>query len=149
MNKPTDFALGGKIYWRDLAMQLATVWWKVAEVGGTLQHGDLESHETCFSVVLEKHGGQCFHADTPMDAWNKAKAWLMSPDRPTTPELKEATLSVVSLTFSGQCDAILCLLQTLVDSPVKRTLNEMQQLSDRLHSIASVVSKMELTEIQP
>jgi len=80
-SEKTDFALGGKIYWEDLAKQFATVWWKVAEVGGTLQHGDLDSAETCFSVVLEKHGGQCFHADTPMDAWEKAKAWLMSPDR--------------------------------------------------------------------
>lgn len=57
-------------------------------------------------------------------------------------ELKETT-------FSGECDTILSTLQALIDSRVKRTLNEMLQLSDRLHSIASVVSKMELTEIQP
>ena len=73
-------ALGGKIFWQDLAKQLSSVWWEVSKVGGTLQHGDLEKPETMFSVVLEKHGGQCFHGETPMDAWKKSDAWLKSPD---------------------------------------------------------------------
>ena len=78
-----DMALGGRMYWETLAKQLASVWWEVSKVGGALQHGDLDSAETCFSVVLEQHGGQCFHADTPMDAWDKARDWLVSPERPT------------------------------------------------------------------
>ena len=76
-----ELGLGGQIYWSDLAKQLATAWWEVSEVGGNIQHGDLET-DTTFSIVLVAHGGQCFHAPTPMDAWKKAKKWLMSPDRP-------------------------------------------------------------------
>ena len=79
-------ALGGKIYWPDLAKQLSTVWYEVSELGGTLQHGDIEKAETMFSVVLDKHGGRCFHAETPMDAWRKAKDWLLSHDRPVFTE---------------------------------------------------------------
>ena len=79
-------ALGGKLFWQDLAKQLSSVWWEVSKVGGTLQHGDLEKPETMFSVVLEKHGGQCFHGETPMDAWKKSDAWLKSPDRPRISE---------------------------------------------------------------
>jgi hypothetical protein len=77
----TELALGGKIYWRDLALQLAKVWWELTEVKGELQHGDLDSPNCTFSVVLPHHGGRVFHGDTPMDSWNKAKRWLMSPDR--------------------------------------------------------------------
>ncbi len=77
------FALGGKSFWQDLAKQLAEVWWEVSKVGGTLQHGYLDKAETMFSVVLEKHGGQCFHGDTPLDAWKKADDWLKSPERPS------------------------------------------------------------------
>jgi hypothetical protein len=77
--------LGGKMFWSDLSRQLATVWSEVSELGGTLQHGDLEKTETMFSVVLDNHGGRCFHAETPMDAWRKAKDWLLAPDRPSFP----------------------------------------------------------------
>lgn len=77
----TETALGGKIYWRDLALQLAKVWWEVHQIGGDLQHGDLENPVTYFSVVLPHHGGRVFHADTPHHAWEKAKKWLMSPNR--------------------------------------------------------------------
>ena len=76
-----DFALGGRIHWRDLAEHLVDVWWKVTEVGGTLQHGDLNNGDTCFSVVLVAHGGYCFHGDTPRQAWQKAYKWLVDPDR--------------------------------------------------------------------
>ena len=79
----TEYTLGGKILWRDLAIQLSKVWWDVTQVGGELQHGDLEYPECMFSIVLKNHGGQCFHAETPMDAWKKAHDWLVSPDRPT------------------------------------------------------------------
>lgn len=82
INGRADIAPCGYIHWEDLAKQLASVWWEVAKVGGTLQHGDLDKAETMFSVVLEQHGGQCFHGETPMDAWNKAYAWLVSPERP-------------------------------------------------------------------
>ena len=81
-----EMALGGKIYWRDLCKQIASVWWKLNEVGGNLQHGDLDS-DVAFSVVLPLHGGRVFHADTPMDAWLNARKWLMSPDRETFVEL--------------------------------------------------------------
>lgn len=84
----TEFGLGGKIYWADLAKQLATVWWKLNEIGGNLQHGDLDT-DTTFSIVLPAHGGQCFHADTPMDVWQKARKWLMSPDRPRSEPVAE------------------------------------------------------------
>lgn len=82
----TELALGGKIYWRDLSNQLSQVWWEISQVGGNLQHGDLDQEETTFSVFLPLHGegGRVFHADTPMDAWRKAKTWLMSPDRKHT-----------------------------------------------------------------
>jgi len=76
-----NYSLGGKIHWRDLAIELADVWWKVNEIGGNVQHGDLDSEHTCFSVVLVAHGGQCFHGDTPRDAWAKAYKWLVDPDR--------------------------------------------------------------------
>jgi hypothetical protein len=79
----SDAALGGLIYWEDLAKQLADVWWEVSKVGGTLQHGELDRAGTMFSVALEQHGGRCFHGDTPLDAWRKARDWLVSPDRPT------------------------------------------------------------------
>lgn len=77
--------LGGRMFWSDLSKQLANVWSGVAKLGGTLQHGDLEKAETMFSVVLDNHGGRCFHAETPMDAWRNAEAWLLSPDRPSFP----------------------------------------------------------------
>lgn len=86
----TEYALDGKIYWCDLAKQISTVWWELNEIGGNLQHGDLEK-DTNFSVVLVAHGGQCFHADTPMDAWKKARKWLMSPDRPREEPIVELT----------------------------------------------------------
>ncbi len=86
----TELALGGQIYWRDLAQQLASVWWQVAEVGGNIQHGDLDA-DTTFSIVLPLHGGYCFHGPTPMDAWTKAKKWLMSPDRRFEVELPSAS----------------------------------------------------------
>lgn len=76
------YALGGRLEWEDLAQQLASVWWEVHKVGGSLQYGELTQSTTMFSVVLERHGGRCFHAETPMDAWMKAYAWLVSPDRP-------------------------------------------------------------------
>lgn len=80
------------MFWSDLSKQLASVWSKVSELGGTLQHGDLEKAETMFSVVLNKHGGHCFHAETPMDAWIKANSWLVSPDRPSFAEIQDATV---------------------------------------------------------
>lgn len=96
----SDFAIGGKCFWQDLAKQLSSVWWEVSKVGGTLQHGELEKPETMFSVVLEKHGGQCFHGETPIDAWKNADAWLKSPERPSfdIPKIvreKEKFLSVL------------------------------------------------------
>jgi len=88
-----ETALGGKIYWRDLAIQLAQVWWELSSIKGSLQHGELDAEGTMFSVVLEEHGGQCFHGETPHDAWQKAKAWLLSPSRRSSgsmgSELKE------------------------------------------------------------
>ncbi len=79
----TEYALGGKIIWRDLALQLAKVWWDVIQVGGELQHGNLEYPQCMFSIVLKNHGGHVFHDETPMDAWKQAHDWLVSPDRPT------------------------------------------------------------------
>ncbi len=73
------FALGGKMMWVELAKQLADVWWKVSKVGGNLQHGDLELAATMFSVVLESHGGRCFHGETPDEAWCRASDWMASP----------------------------------------------------------------------
>jgi len=90
----SDFAIGGKCFWQDLARQLAEVWWEATKVGGTLQHGDLDKPETMFSVVLEKHGGRCFHGETPMDAWKKADAWLKSPERPSFKPDDPTTLSM-------------------------------------------------------
>lgn len=75
---------GGQMYWRDLALQLAEVWWKCHNIGASLQHGDIDT-DVSFSVVCEQHGGQCFHADTPHNAWLKAEKWLMSPDRANFP----------------------------------------------------------------
>jgi hypothetical protein len=75
-------ALKGQMYWRDLAKQLAEVWWRCSEIGANLQHGDLDE-DISFSVVCVEHGGQVFHGDTPMHAWEKARKWLMSPSRPT------------------------------------------------------------------
>jgi len=83
-NPVQDMALGGQMYWRDLARQLAEVWWKCHTIGASLQHGDIDS-DVSFSVVCEKHGGQVFHADTPHNAWLKAEKWLMSPDRENFP----------------------------------------------------------------
>lgn len=80
-NIDTELGLGGRIYWRDLAIQISEVWWKCYKIGASLQHGDLESSLANFSVVCERHGGRCFHADTPADAWQKAETWLMSTDR--------------------------------------------------------------------
>jgi len=77
----TEYALGGKIMWRDLAHQLADVWWHLSEIGGNLQHGDLDKEDCTFSAVCVQHGGQVFHGETPQDAWRKAKTWLMSPER--------------------------------------------------------------------
>jgi len=85
------YALGGIIAWRDLAYQLAKVWWECSKVGGTLQHGENLSDPITFSVVLPQHGGRCFHAETPLEAWKKAHAWLVSPDRETFPILPEET----------------------------------------------------------
>lgn len=93
MTTPTqlnaELALGGKIHWRDLSIQLSQVWWELSQIGGNLQHGDLDYEGTAFSVVLPLHGeaGRVFHADTPMDAWRKAKTWLMSPNREFFAEL--------------------------------------------------------------
>lgn len=133
-HQPTDFALGGKIYWRDLAMQLSAVWWELSKIGGNLQHGDLESAETCFSVVLEQHGGQCFHADTPLDAWENAKAWLMSPDRQIDN----------TMAWAAKCDTLLTRLQSVIDSPSKRSHEQMAAVADRLTAMATIVSSMEL-----
>lgn len=99
----SGLAIGGKIYWQDLAKQLSEVWWEVAKVGGTLQHGELDKPETMFSVVLEKHGGQCFHGETPMDAWKKADAWLKSPERPSfeIPKIVREKEKFLSVLLSG------------------------------------------------
>lgn len=75
-----EIALGGQMYWRDLALQLARVWWKCYKIGASLQHGDLDK-DIAFSIVCERHGGRVFHGDTPENAWNKAEEWLLSPDR--------------------------------------------------------------------
>ena len=83
-NPVQDMALGGQMYWRDLARQLADVWWKCHNIGASLQHGDIDTNVS-FSIVCEKHGGQVFHADTPHNAWLKAEQWLMSPDRANFP----------------------------------------------------------------
>jgi len=64
--------------------QLAQVWWKCHNIGASLQHGNIDT-DVSFSVVCEQHGGQCFHADTPENAWLKAEKWLMSPDRANFP----------------------------------------------------------------
>lgn len=81
---PLDMALGGQMYWRDLARQLAEVWWKCHNIGASLQHGNIDT-DVSFSVVCERHGGQVFHADTPHNAWLLAEKWLMSPDRANFP----------------------------------------------------------------
>jgi hypothetical protein len=60
-----------------------------------LQHGDLENAETMFSVVLNNHGGRCFHAETPMDAWRKAKDWLLSPSRPSFAATQDTVVTEV------------------------------------------------------
>lgn len=83
-NPVQDMALGGQMYWRDLARQLAEVWWKCHNIGASLQHGDIDT-DVSFSVVCEQHGGQVFHADTPQNAWLKAEKWIMSPDRENFP----------------------------------------------------------------
>lgn len=83
-NPVQDMALGGQMYWRDLALQLAEVWWKCHNIGASLQHGDIDT-DVSFSVCCEQHGGQCFHADTPLNAWIKAEKWLISPDRANFP----------------------------------------------------------------
>jgi len=94
-NTDLEMALGGQMYWRDLALQLADVWWKCYGIGASLQHGDLNK-DVSFSIVCEKHGGRVFHADTPHNAWLKAEEWLMSPDRganesPALPKAAEAS----------------------------------------------------------
>lgn len=127
---------GNGIYWADLAMQLAAAWWEVNKVGGSLQHGDLNKAGTMFSVVLEQHGGQCFHGETPMEAWSKAKAWLASPERP-------------SLSWPAQCDTVLTKLQSVIDSRSPRTYEEMKAIADRLTEMGVAVASMELQEYQP
>lgn len=83
--RPTpEMALGGQMYWRDIAIQLARVWWKCHGIGASLQHGDLDK-DIAFSIVCERHGGRVFHGDTPENAWHKAEMWLMSPDRENFP----------------------------------------------------------------
>lgn len=79
-----EMALGGQMYWRDLAIQLARVWWKCHNIGASLQHGDLNK-DIAFSIVCERHGGRVFHGDTPENAWHKAEEWLLSPDRENFP----------------------------------------------------------------
>lgn len=79
-----EMALGGQMYWRDLAIQLAKVWWKCHNIGASLQHGDLDK-DIAFSIVCERHGGRIFHGDTPENAWHKAEEWLLSPDRENFP----------------------------------------------------------------
>lgn len=85
-NPVQDMALGGQMRWRDLALQLAEVWWKCHSIGASLQHGDIDN-DVSFTVCCELHGGRCFHADTPSNAWRKAEKWLMSPDRENFPAL--------------------------------------------------------------
>lgn len=90
--KDTEFALGGQIYWADLCKEFAIVWWECSKIGAILQHGDLESPKTQFSIVLPSayaDGGRCFHGATPLDAWNKAHDWLISPDRGQNSSLAE------------------------------------------------------------
>jgi len=79
-----EMALGGQMYWRDLAIQIARVWWKCHNIGASLQHGDLDK-DIAFSIVCERHGGRVFHGDTPENAWHKAEMWLLSPDREDFP----------------------------------------------------------------
>lgn len=79
-----EMALGGQMYWRDLALQIARVWWKCHNIGASLQHGDLDK-DIAFSIVCERHGGRVFHGDTPENAWHKAEEWLLSPDRENFP----------------------------------------------------------------
>jgi len=79
-----EMALGGQMYWRDLALQLAHVWWKCYKIGASLQHGDLDK-DIAFSIVCGRHGGRVFHGYTPENAWYKAEEWLLSPDRENFP----------------------------------------------------------------
>lgn len=85
-NPVQDMALGGQMYWRDLALQLAEVWRKCHSIGASLQHGDIDT-DVSFTVCCELHGGRCFHAATPSDALAKAIKWLVSPDRENFPAL--------------------------------------------------------------
>ena len=89
VNPIEGMALGGQMYWRDLAIQLAKVWWACHSIGASLQHGNIDNDVT-FTVCCELHGGRCFHAHTPHDAWWKAEKWLMSPDRENFPALDAA-----------------------------------------------------------
>lgn len=123
------------IHWKDLAKSLATVWWEVSKLGGSLQHGDLDNAGTMFSVVLEQHGGQCFHGETPMDAWNKAYAWLVSPERP-------------SLSWPAQCDTVLTKLQSVIDSRAPRTYEEMNAIAERLVKMGANVANTVLAPVK-
>lgn len=123
------------IHWQDLAKSLATVWWEVSKIGGSLQHGDLENAGTMFSVVLEQHGGHCFHGETPMDAWRKAHAWLVSPERP-------------SLSWPAQCDTALTKLQSVIDSSTPRTYEQKAEVSNRLNTMALQVATQPLQPVK-
>lgn len=134
INGRADIAPCGYIHWEDLAKQLASVWWEVSKVGGTLQHGDLDNAATMFSVCLEQHGGQCFHGQTPMDAWKKAYAWLVSPMRP-------------SLSWTAQCDTLLTKLQSVINSQSLRSYEEMKVVADRLTDMGVTVATTVISEI--
>jgi len=129
-----DCGLGGRIFWQDLAKQLAEVWWEVSKVDGTLQHGYLDKAETMFSVVLEKHGGQCFHADTPLEAWKKADAWLKSPERPSFGDMPSITSQQIAARV--WCD------QELANTTMDREAAiEIARVLDRVRGVRSIVEK--------
>jgi len=58
---------------------------------------------------------------------------------------KETVLSVGELTFAGKCDTLLTQLQAVIDSPRKRTHEQMKAIAERLYQMGVTVSKMELT----
>lgn len=80
VSEPPEEQVNG-LTWKELAIQLAEVWWWCSNNNANLQHGAFDSPHLTFSLVTLGEHGRCFHAPTPEQALEKAQAW--TPPLPT------------------------------------------------------------------